>query len=326
MSAGSADDLLRWADKEGILSRLCISASQIGNRGLKTAENLEAGDTCLTVPVSAIINSRRISETDLGRALLATNAVDPETLRLIWTMIDRPDAESRFSAFWTSLPERLLTGLTAPDEDAEMLASTPCYPQLAAARQHIAAHYEAMQPLLQSLVKAYPDFVKAQTVSWESFQWAIALWYSYAMEVEVEPGIVEACLVPVASLLNHSGTAHIRNFGRVDPETHSMRFRLDRPCSAGEEVFLSYGRLPNSSLLLYYGFALSSNPHDTIPLSLEVDDDHLQDKRLAAIEACHLSLDHDLRADGLESGLLDTLCVLSADEADLEDVLRNQGR
>lgn len=49
--------------------------------------------------------------------------------------------------------------------------------------QHIAAHYEALQPLLQSLVKAYPDFVKPATVSWEPFQWAIALWYSYAMEV-----------------------------------------------------------------------------------------------------------------------------------------------
>lgn len=88
--------------------------------------------------------------------------------------------------------------------------------------------------------------------------------------MEVTPGNVEACLVPVASLLNHSAHPHIRNFGRMNPETHTMDFCVDRPCSAGQEVLLSYGRLPNHSLLLYYGFALKNNPHDSLPMTLEV--------------------------------------------------------
>lgn len=57
---------------------------------------------------------------------------------------------------------------------------------------------------------------------------------------------------------------------------------------------------------------------------LQVDDDALKDRRLAAIEACQLSLEHDFRADGLDPLLLDALAVLSADESSLDVILREQ--
>lgn len=36
------------------------------------------------------------------------------------------------------------------------------------------------------------------------------------------------------------------------------------------QVFISYGPVPNLKLLVYYGFAVPSNPHDLVPLQLEV--------------------------------------------------------
>ena len=86
----------------------------------------------------------------------------------------------------------------------------------------------------------------------------------------MQTGKIEPCLVPVASLMNHSSNAHIIDFGRLDADAQCLSFRLARPCASKEECFLSYGRLPNLSLLLYYGFALKNNPNDTIPLTLEV--------------------------------------------------------
>ena len=43
-----------------------------------------------------------------------------------------------------------------------------------------------------------------------------------------------------------------------------------RPCRPGEQIFLSYGALPNLKLLVFYGFALQDNPQDTVSLTLEV--------------------------------------------------------
>ena len=89
-------------------------------------------------------------------------------------------------------------------------------------------------------------------------------------QVKCTDGVQRECLVPLASLLNHSADAHIRQYGAVDAATARLELRLGKPCAAGEQLFLSYGALPNLALLLFYGFALPENPHDTVSLTLEV--------------------------------------------------------
>ncbi len=39
--------------------------------------------------------------------------------------------------------------------------------------------------------------------------------------------------------------------------------------AAQRQVFLSYGPLPNLRALLFYGFVLRDNPHDTLALTFE---------------------------------------------------------
>lgn len=60
---------------------------------------------------------------------------------------------------------------------------------------------------------------------------------------------------------------HILHYGKVDTATNSLKFRLSRPCSAGEECFLSYGNFSSSHLLTFYGFLpQGDNLYDIIPL------------------------------------------------------------
>lgn len=76
--------------------------------------------------------------------------------------------------------------------------------------------------------------------------------------------------MPYASLLNHSPYPHIIQYGQLDTDTGMLCFPLFRSSSKDQQCFLSYGPLPNLKLLLFYGIALDENPHDAVPLQLQV--------------------------------------------------------
>ena len=46
----------------------------------------------------------------------------------------------------------------------------------------------------------------------------------------------------------------------------------------GEEVFISYGPVPNSRLFLYYGFIVKNNPHDALTLVFDMGADDILSK------------------------------------------------
>eukprot|EP00976_Prorocentrum_cordatum_P112158 1195489-Prorocentrum_minimum.AAC.1 len=64
--------------------------------------------------------------------------------------------------------------------------------------------------------------------------------------VRFEDGVVRACLVPVAGLLNHATYAHVYHYSVMQGGQVSLRAM--RPCQAGEQIFLSYGPLPNEQV------------------------------------------------------------------------------
>lgn len=88
-------------------------------------------------------------------------------------------------------------------------------------------------------------------------------------QVETQPGKLQQSLVPMACLLNHECMApHIRQYGRINGQLHAMLFPASTACQRGDQICMSYGQLPNWRLLLFYGFALASNQHDTLEIQL----------------------------------------------------------
>lgn len=76
------------------------------------------------------------------------------------------------------------------------------------------------------------------------------------------------CLPTVALLCNHTLWPHVVRYSRL--RGGCLHLPVARSVAAGEEVFVSYGAKSNAELLLFYGFALSGNPYDDMPLSLEL--------------------------------------------------------
>ena len=68
-------------------------------------------------------------------------------------------------------------------------------------------------------------------------------------------------LLPWFDLINHH-TTHDNCEGVWEAGRQVFVARATRAIKVGQQVFLSYGHLPNALLLMRYGFALPNNPHD----------------------------------------------------------------
>jgi len=69
----------------------------------------------------------------------------------------------------------------------------------------------------------------------------------------------------------------------------------------GAQVYLNYGPLDNTELLLYYGFAVLDNVYDTVGVHLQPPDD--EEDALSSVKAvlmahCHLPEHNMLRLRG----------------------------
>ncbi|KAK9845838.1 hypothetical protein WJX81_003855 [Elliptochloris bilobata] len=268
----------------------------------------------------------------MGCALGALGDLPRETVLLLFTMVDCHDADSPWAPLWRSLAP-VLTGLTASEADVAMLEGTPAHAQVVAARQHVREQYEGVRPVAEALTAAYPALIPPEHVDLAAYLSAVELHYSHALEQVDVPGEgVTPCVVPLATLLNHCATApHVVRYGTLSPASRQeaascitrdvLELKALRPCAAGDQVFLSYGPLPNLRALLFYGFALEHNPHDTLALTFEVDEEGsgAAALRQAALARHGLTLEHCLRVGGLRARpLVATLRVLAADAADLE--------
>ena len=86
------------------------------------------------------------------------------------------------------------------------------------------------------------------------------------MPAEAAVGI--AALSPQLGVLEELAPCLLR-LGSMLSRTAELPCQHAAPCSLAQ-VYISYGPVPNLKLLCYYGFVVPHNPHDLVPLLLEV--------------------------------------------------------
>lgn len=169
------------------------------------------------------------------------------------------------------------------------------------------------------------------------------------MQVKFPDSTIKPALVPLASLINHSAAPHIVHFSTVNPKTQSLELKSFRPVHQHQQVFLSYGPLPNSQLLLFYGFALPDNPFEQQDLQVQPErvlkllqqhkqqaaqqqekegDKQLWAAKLELLQALQLPASFTLTVQQpLPHGLLHALRLLCADSAQVLQLQQamNQG-
>eukprot|EP01127_Copromyxa_protea_P015426 TRINITY_DN4433_c0_g1_i3.p1 TRINITY_DN4433_c0_g1~~TRINITY_DN4433_c0_g1_i3.p1 ORF type:complete len:240 (-),score=61.96 TRINITY_DN4433_c0_g1_i3:39-758(-) len=127
--------------------------------------------------------------------------------------------------------------------------------------------------------------------------WAYLAIYSRAFHIVKDENPVMA-MVPLADITNHHYNAALTS-KKFDSEKRTFKISSTKECPSGEEVFLLYGPLDNSELLLFFGFALPDNPYDTVKIELDVLDEEEYTtslkKMLFFASAEGFMLSHDLK-------------------------------
>ncbi|CAB4292890.1 unnamed protein product [Prunus armeniaca] len=302
--------LLQWGENNGVKTRLEIAYVEGAGRGAIATEDLKVGDTALEIPTSLIIVEELV-QADMCHALEKFEGISSETMLLLWSMKERHNGDSQFKIYFDTLPEEFHTGLSFGIDAMMVLDGTLLLDEIMAAKRHLHAQYDDLFP---ALCEDHPDIFPPELYTWEQFLWACELWYSNSMKIKFPDGKLRTCLIPIAGFLNHSLDPHVVHYGRVDSATNTLKFRLSRPCNAGQECCLSYGNFSSSHLITFYGFVpQGDNLYDVIPLDIDAaQDDFTEGSSISnwtthMVRATWLSHNCNIFYYGLPSPFLDCL-------------------
>ncbi|KAL6977736.1 hypothetical protein U1Q18_026524 [Sarracenia purpurea var. burkii] len=250
--------LLQWGESNGVRRKLEVAYIDGYGRGAIATEDLKIGDIALEIPVSVIISEELVHESNMFPILEKISGISSETMLLLWSMKEKYNHQSKFKFYFDALPEVFNTGLSFGINSIMALDGTLLLEEIVQAKEHLRTQYDELFP---ALCNDHPDIFPAELYTWEQFLWACELWYSNGMKVMFSDGNLQTCLI----------CPHILHYGKVDSATNYLKFCLSRPCNAGEQCYLSYGKFQSSHLITFYGFLpQGENPYDVIHLDIDV--------------------------------------------------------
>ena len=294
-----------------------------GMRGLRAAKNFQPGDEIMRIPRSIILDDNRAAACSAVSGLWAARDHVPAFAKLALLILYeiRRSHESSHRPYLDMLPTR-------EDFDAEggpLSLWTPeemelleC-PKLAcdkAIRDELFSDSGALS--MQYLSSEWDRLQLVGRAPTESeMRWAVAAVTSRAYGAKEQNGASTSMLIPMVDMANH---AHPSNTVKgLDDDGSVFVVLAAKSIDKGEEVFLSYGSLPNIVLLPQFGFVMRNAVNDVALV-------HCPEVAAAATELEHndITLPSLIRdkSNGFisewqpaGSGLRDALDVLASNDA-----------
>lgn len=306
------EDLVRWCQGQDVeVDGVYAAAVEQGERGLVANKTLEQGECFLSVPSGLLMTvESAYGDSKLLRALGGLQLSSQQVLAAHLLHELSKDAASRWRPYLQTLPPAFTTAACFGDADADALQVAGAVAAAHRARQMAQEQWQGALPVLRAL--GLPARWRCRA----AWLWATSVLSSRTMYL---PGDSAGALTPFGDFANYEAppppflphlapppmhghtlpavaAARGGGVGGADEEGIAGDGRLvgERYClfagrryAAGEQVFLCYGRHTNLELLLYYGFVLPGNSHDTaaLPLSALPPEAAAQ---LGAAGGCHV--------------------------------------
>jgi len=124
---------------------------------------------------------------------------------------------------------------------------------------------EKLQESAELLKKVSDSFVNPRDADEALVQWA----YSKVLSRSFTSTEGSCVMAPLCDLMNHN----VDNNARIVDETETegaFHVVAEKDIEAGQELILSYGKLDNTWLFLFYGFTLEGNPFPSANLCMDI--------------------------------------------------------
>ncbi|QRV94838.1 hypothetical protein RhiJN_22856 [Ceratobasidium sp. AG-Ba] len=167
-------------------------------------------------------------------------------------------------------PSKLLTPLYFSQSEFDLLEGSNLYPATIQRRQDWQAEWKGCAEAVTSV-----DEELGAAFTWDHYLASATYLSSRAFPstllsptpTNTSPETSHQVLLPGIDSLNHKRATPV-SWVSSTGEHDTLDLILHEPVPQGSECFNNYGPKPNSELILGYGFAIPSNPDDTIILSL----------------------------------------------------------
>ncbi|CAM6009308.1 unnamed protein product [Sphagnum balticum] len=280
---------LRGRGEDDACSALTVGMSTHG-RALFATRPIEAGERVLRVSGNLIITPDKLPMEVLE--LLPKGVSEWARLALFLLAEQHIGQASEWAPYIRCLPPygSLHSTVFWKKEEMEMVRYSSVHRETLQRKAVIGAEFASVLPVLQQCPHIFGD-----QVTHASFKHAYATEGCHVGNC----GLQWVMQVPFVDFFNHD--AECQALLSYDEEKACAEVVADRNYAAGAQVFISYGRLPNTILALDFGFTLPFNPHDQVEVWMGLS-------RRDPLRKTKLSLLHThgmptlLHTDGSDSG------------------------
>ncbi|KAI9205343.1 uncharacterized protein BJ171DRAFT_581025 [Polychytrium aggregatum] len=345
---------VEWIGRAGVLANVDVRADSANGYVLVAKKPLHRSELACSIPVDVLVGSHSARKIPTLAAVFEAVFPSPEGLPST-TILDYQDdhlllmltllhakshpVRTPWHPYVDLLPEAFANSpLLFDDDDLARLDGSPLAELARGIRQQVQDTYDAvMTPLAEQFGDS---FVTAEHASFPAFLWAHMVVESRAFKMRIgapdgpDPEALSTVLVPLGDLANHSIQGELESCG-ISTETGCLEIRISSKSRLAEypadfPLTLTYNRLANWELLMYYGFSLLDNPLERIALSFtspseDEDGDYLLNIRKELLlelgEDLGLGLDHEIAlgaAGGVPQTLVGSLRLLFATLDELE--------
>ena len=237
------------------------------NRGVIAKRFITKNEIIMTIPKECILTVDIAKESDIGKQIsvfMNRKLNSPKhSLLSSFILYEKNKENSQWKFYYDIFPKDFHTYPFFYNESENILLNGSKFLlKVKEKRKDIEEDYN----VLCSLIDNYKD-----NISFSDFFTIRIIVSSRIFGIKIN-GIKVDALIPLADMLNHS--SHNQTSWYYDDQIESFVVQAIEDIKEGDEIFDSYGKKPNSSYLLNYGFTIDNNEENNeYPLTLMLNRD-----------------------------------------------------
>eukprot|EP00189_Rhodosorus_marinus_P002357 CAMPEP_0113968370 /NCGR_PEP_ID=MMETSP0011_2-20120614/9493_1 /TAXON_ID=101924 /ORGANISM="Rhodosorus marinus" /LENGTH=404 /DNA_ID=CAMNT_0000981447 /DNA_START=406 /DNA_END=1621 /DNA_ORIENTATION=+ /assembly_acc=CAM_ASM_000156 len=257
---GKLDRFVEWLENGGVRCKNRVTVEQFsGVRGLGVLQDVQSDEELFRIPGDLLVNSREILRHPLFQD--GESAPGHQILLGSWLLMEQQKGDqSAHHPYIDLLPGKDdFEAQGGPLEfwSEEELAMLEC----PVALELLQYRLNLLENAYLRLQRQWPKVVAGPIPSFECFKVAVAVAYSRCFRSSQGDEPLNMVFAPLTDMMNHDHPTN-KNVRAFFNEAGEMVAESTQHRSAGEQLLITYGELPNLHLLQSNGFTMSENSYD----------------------------------------------------------------